>query len=349
MNEQKNDDFFKLDVELHLSTPTTDINYFPEMKRYAKLAGGFRRYLYGPEGGPAWPRPSKESKDLDPAAGAGGYQTPTPEDIIAVMDKYGVDMACVLPESMMVSTGYSRKWSTNGFVAQACEKYPDRFVFQPNVGPLIHRGVKNAVWELEYLVKERNAKVVKFYPAEDTYINDRQIWPFYEKCCELNIPVCIHTGGGILPFVYTKYCLPIHLEDVINDFPEIKIVAYHFGYPYHHDLNLIAAANPDNIWIGMSFFLAWSVSAPRRFAELIGEAMRFAGPDRIVWGSDSFMQLETRMKLSVEGWRDFQIPEDMQAGYGYAPITPDDRRKFFGENLARLINIEPKRRIKMKT
>jgi predicted TIM-barrel fold metal-dependent hydrolase len=35
----------------------------------------------------------------------------------------------------------------------------------------------------------------------------------------------------------------------------------------------------------------------------------------------------------------------MRLGYGYPEITDEDRRKIFGENLARLIGIEPKRRI----
>ena len=43
--------------------------------------------------------------------------------------------------------------------------------------------------------------------------------------------------------------------------------------------------------------------------------------------------------------REFQIPEDMQEGYGYPAITDEDRRKIFGENLAGLIGIEPKRRV----
>jgi hypothetical protein len=35
----------------------------------------------------------------------------------------------------------------------------------------------------------------------------------------------------------------------------------------------------------------------------------------------------------------------MQQSYGYPALTDDDRRKIFGENLAGLIGIAPKRRI----
>lgn len=36
-----------------------------------------------------------------------------PESIIWAMDKYGVDIACLLPESMMDSSGYITRWVTN--------------------------------------------------------------------------------------------------------------------------------------------------------------------------------------------------------------------------------------------
>ena len=45
----------------------------------------------------------------------------------------------------------------------------------------------------------------------------------------------------------------------------------------------------------------------------------------------------------VEG----KAPEDMQEGYGFTPLTPEVKRKVFGENLARLLGIEPKRRVKV--
>lgn len=328
------DEYFKVDVELHLVSSTAEIQYYPQYRTFADLGPQRGRVLLGYEGGPAWPRPGEDKA---------GW--PSPEDILAAMDKYDVDVACLLRESMMVSTGYAAPWSTNGFVAGVCDKYPDRFILQANVGPFKMRGVKNAIWELEHLVKERNCKLVKFYPPEDTYINDRELWPFYEKCVEMDIPVSMHTGHGILPFVHTKYCLPILLEDVLIDFPQLKVIAFHFGWPYHHDLNMIAAVHP-NLYIGTSYWNVWALSAPWRFAELIGEAMRFVGSDRIVWGSDIAFTPNARMRASVEGWKNFQIPTEMQEGYGYAPITTEDRRKIFGENLAKLLKIDTRRRIK---
>jgi predicted TIM-barrel fold metal-dependent hydrolase len=41
------------------------------------------------------------------------------------------------------------------------------------------------------------------------------------------------------------------------------------------------------------------------------------------------------------------MPEDLQKGYGYAPVTDEVKRMIFGENLAKLLNVDTsKRRVK---
>lgn len=48
---------------------------------------------------------------------------------------------------------------------------------------------------------------------------------------------------------------------------------------------------------------------------------------------------------AVKGLVEFQIPEGMQIVYGYPAITEEVKAKMFCGNLARLLGIEPKRRI----
>ena len=55
-----------------------------------------------------------------------------------------------------------------------------------------------------------------------------------------------------------------------------------------------------------------------------------------MWGTD-YAGFGIQIKGAVEGLRNFQIPEDMQEGYGYPPITDEDKAKMFGGNLGRLL------------
>ncbi len=333
---RKKDDYFKIDPEAHLIGDMEPIDHFPGVKMWWKAAGSITRPLtlgVRPESFEGMERWEMEKK-ADPA------------NLLKAMDKYGVDVACLLPESMMDTTGYSSRWVTNGEMAKVVESNPQRFMYEPNVSPIKHRGVKNVIWELEYWVKEKGAKIFKFYPPEDTYINDSDLWPFYDKAQELNIVLDIHTGFCWVPPGKSKYALPIQLDDVARDFPDLKIVAFHMGYPYCDDLNMVAMGHP-NVYCCLSLIVPWAGSAPKKFASIIGEALRFVGPDRIIWGTD-YAGFGAQIRGSVTEMLDFQIPEDMQKGYGYPPITDEDRRKIFGLNLAKLLGIEPKRRIETK-
>jgi uncharacterized protein len=332
------DNYFKIDVECHLSG---------DIKKYIDYYPAYKKWWIGTDatgaafGARKQPAAEHEAPKAHKAAEAEVWE---PDKLIGYMDRFGVDMACVLPESMMDTTGFTTKWSTNGYLAAACEKYPDRFILQANVGPFIQRGMKNVLWELDYLVKERNCKLVKFYPPEDTYINDERIWPFYERCQQLGIPVTIHTGFSWCPPGKSKYCLPVQLDDVANDFWDLKIIAFHAGYPYCHDLNMVALTHP-NVYISYSLILAWAQNAPKRLAEIVGESIQYAGEDRIVWGTDFFGGGGT-IALGVNAWRNFHMPEDLQKDYGYAPVTDEIKAKVFGGNLAKLLNVDTRRRVK---
>jgi predicted TIM-barrel fold metal-dependent hydrolase len=265
-----------------------------------------------------------------------------PETLLVAMDKYGVDIACLLPESMMDTTGYTSRWCTNGEMAKVVESNPDRFMYEPNLSPIKHKGVKNTIWELEYWVKEKGAKIFKFYPPEDTYINDEELWPFFAKAEELGIVLDIHTGFCWVPPGKSKYALPIYIDDVARDFPELKINAFHMGYPYCDDLNMVAMGHP-NVYLCLSLLVPWALGAPRKFAKIIGEALRWAGPDKIIWGTD-YAGFAMQLRSAVSGLRDFQIPEDMQKNYGYPAITDEERAKIFGGNLGRLMGIDTSQR-----
>jgi len=332
--QSKQDDYFKIDPEAHLVGDMEPINYYPGVKMWWKAIENITSPLIMglPLADLAEIEPWEMQKNADPSS------------LLRSMDKYGVDVACLLPESMMDTTGYSSRWVSNGDMGKIVESNPDRFVYEPNISPVKQRGVKHAIWDLEYWVKEKGAKIFKYYPPEDTYINDPDLWPFYKKAEELGIVLDIHTGFCWVPPGKSKYALPIQLDDVARDFPNLKIVAFHMGYPYCDDLNMVAMGHP-NVYPCLSLLIPWAKSQPRKFARIIGEALRWVGTDRIIWGTD-YAGFSSQMGLAVKGLNEFQIPEDMQKDYGYPAITDEMRRKIFGLNLARLMGMEPKRRIK---
>ncbi|RJR50433.1 MAG: amidohydrolase [Desulfobacteraceae bacterium] len=330
----RKDDYFKIDPEPHLIGDLDEVKHFPGVQMWWRAIAGIHRPML--TGMPPEAYEGMESWEM--------VKTPDPDSLLAAMDKYGVDIACLLPESMMDTTGYTTRWCSNGQMAKIVESNPNRFMYQPNLSPIKHKGAANTVWEMEYWVKEKGAKIFKFYPPEDTYINDPDLWPFYRKAEELDIVLDIHAGFCWVPPGKSKHALPIYIDDVAREFPGLKINAFHMGYPYCDDLNMVAMAHP-NVHVCLSLLLPWAASAPRKFAKIIGEALRWVGPDKIIWGTD-YAGYGVQIRSAVIGMREFQIPEDMQKNYGYPPITDEDRAKFFGGNLGRLLGVDTaKRRI----
>jgi predicted TIM-barrel fold metal-dependent hydrolase len=102
-------------------------------------------------------------------------------------------------------------------------KYPGKFFTFAGVNP--HR--RNAVQILERAVGEWGARGLKLLPYTGFYPDDRTCYRLYDKCAELGIPVCIHTGSAFMG--YMKYAQPVYVEQPAKDFPELDFIMAHAG------------------------------------------------------------------------------------------------------------------------
>jgi hypothetical protein len=80
------------------------------------------------------------------------------------------------------------------------------------------------------------------------------------------------------------------------------------------------------------------VTFPTVAAHLIGQLLKFMGPDRVVFGSDSVWYGSPQWQIEAL-WR-FQIPEEMRRKYGYPELTPQIKRKILGLNSAQLYGMK---------
>jgi len=101
----------------------------------------------------------------------------------------------------------------------------------------------------------------------------------------------------------------------------------------------VLAAPFKNIYAEIGTTWASSVvTFPTVAAHIMGQLMKFMGPDRIVFGSDSVWYGSPQWQIDAF-WR-FQIPEEMRKQYGYPELTHDAKRKILGLNSARLYGIK---------
>jgi hypothetical protein len=312
--------------ECHLMNPQTlsEVGYYPDVHRWWRSVEGVMR---------AWAGRSLENAE---------WPAPIASELVKWMDAARVDVCFALREPMMDVTGGVTSLSTNGFVLQQIEPWPDRLYLECNVGPILRRGVRHAIWELEYLVRERNAKLCKVYaPEDDGPLDDRRLWPFYERACELGIALTVHTGQSYVVPQPSRHSMPETLDQVLIDFPELQVIAYHMGWPRSEELIGLAGKHA-NLHLSLSGIVGWLERAPHRAYHLIGTALQWVSHERIVMGLALPFDDMPRV---VDFVRTLQIPEELRAQWGYPEITPAMRAAFLGTNLARLAKIEPKKRV----
>jgi uncharacterized protein len=222
--------------------------------------------------------------------------------------------------------------------------YPERIVFCGGVDPL-WQGVNAAVEELERQKVEWNAVSFKFYQTQydrSWRADDEKLaYPLYEKCLALGVNnVQLHKG---IPFAFENIeeLRPNDVQKAARDFPKLTFIIHHLGVPYVDETMNIAARFP-NVWVALSGWVNAYPLMPYECLHQLGKALMQVGPDRLLWGTESF--LAASVQPWVELFATIQIPEELQDKHGYPAITEAARRQMFGLNQARLLgmNVEAK-------
>src|SRR5437763_2054359 len=175
--------------------------------------------------------------------------------------------------------------------------------------------------EMERQVKELKIDAWKMYTGAELgekawFMDDEKVaYPFWERTKKLGIKnLCVHKGLPLGAF-NEKACQPHDLEKAAKDWPDLNFIVYHSGYrgtgwlargtgtrvedaakndpqeiPWTSDLFRILKRNPGlkNVYfeLGGTFNLL-SMAAPVSCLHLLGQMLQVAGPERILWGTDS--------------------------------------------------------------
>lgn len=179
------------------------------------------------------------------------------------------------------------------------------------------------------------------------YLDDPKVaFPVFDKARKLGVTTfCIHKGLAVIWFD-EKFCRMQDLEPAVLANPDLTFIIYHSGYPWVDDLVNITRwkRNPalnvaNNLYAELgSTFALLVTGAPTEAAHVLGKLVTHVGADRIVWGTDSTWWGSPQWQ--IDAFRRFQIPEDIQKGYGYKPITDQDKELILGINSARIYKID---------
>ena len=135
----------------------------------------------------------------------------------------------------------------------------------------------------------RNPKVVgfKFHPPDQGfYPSDRKFYPIWEVIQASGKPAMFHIGFTVLGAnteggsgIGLDYGRPIHLDTVAKDFPRMKILAAHPGWPWVEE-TIGVVTHKKNIHVDTSGYLAEQL--PELFQKAIGSRLQ----DKALFGTD---------------------------------------------------------------
>lgn len=112
----------------------------------------------------------------------------------------------------------------------------------------------------------------------DLPINHRDLWPFYAKCAELDVPVVMQVGHSAesMPSAHAR---PILLDDVALYFPELRIVAAHTGWPWVEELIAIA-------WKHANVYIGTTAHFPKYWDPALVQFLSTRGRGKVLYGTD---------------------------------------------------------------
>ena len=197
--------------------------------------------------------------------------------------------------------GPSGPMITNDEVATAVDRHPDRVV---GIASVDIRNPMEAVRELRYYVKNHGFKGLRVLPwLWGLPPDDRRYYPLYAECVDLDITFCLqvgHTG----PMEPSEPGRPIpYLDHVAHEFPELRIVGGHIGFPWTSEMISLMMKHP-NVYVDTSAY-----KASRFPAELVNY-MKGAGKKKVLFGTNYPMLTPDDCLGGLDA---LGLPEDVQA------------------------------------
>jgi predicted TIM-barrel fold metal-dependent hydrolase len=139
----------------------------------------------------------------------------------------------------------------------------------------------------------------------------------YERAQDLGLPVMIHTGTSVFPRARNKYAQPIYADDLIVDFPKLRIILAHGGRPLWTNEAFFLTRRSKNV------FLEISNIPPQNLLDYFPRLEQIA--DQTMFGSDWPGPVVKDIGANIERFKELPISDDAKR-----KILRDTALKVFG-------------------
>lgn len=181
-----------------------------------------------------------------------------PQELVAAMDRHGVDIAVVCPLGQDID---------NEYIAEAVQEYPTRLIGFCEANPRDPDAPKT----IRRCFKEYGLKGYKLHPQMQGHPPSSHplMDPVMSVCAELDIPVYAHCLDDM-------WVTPFQYEEMIRPFSTVKLILGHMGFMWLGPECIQVAQRHPNVYLETSFT---SLAGQR-------DAIKALGPERVIMGTD---------------------------------------------------------------
>jgi len=238
-------------------------------------------------------------------------------EYVAKMDRAGIErslLVAVRAGDMRVKHSFAIPYER---IAGYCEQFPGRF---HGLAGIDASRIMPSLRELERAITELGFVGAHLYPHWfERPPDDAWYYPFYAKCCELDVPIMMQIGhcldyqrDRILPSVGR----PIALDRVAIDFPDLKLIGIHLGWPWTEEMIAVCFKHAN-------VYMAGDAYAPKHWPPEYLRYLDSWGQDKCLFGTDWPVIDPERAMQEVE----------------QLPIREESRAKFLRENAMQLFRL----------
>jgi len=245
-------------------------------------------------------------------------KTQSIDDLLKEMDEAGITWGVVMGRQSAPPHGSV----PNDEIAAAVHAHPNKFV---GFAGIDLQDIEAGVREIERMAKVAGFCGISIEPGAGItpmYSDDRKLYPLYERCQELELPISITISGYLAAMVghSLAYGSPTPVFQVARDFPRLRIVVSHGAWPNVLPMLEVAFIR-DNVYVSPDLYLN-GTNTPGA-AEYVKAAHFYLG-ERLLFGT---AYPSRPLKESVEAFRQWDWAPGLQ-------------QKILYENAARLLKLK---------
>jgi hypothetical protein len=202
----------------------------------------------------------------------------------------------------------------NADVQRIVAEHPGRFIGAASIDPTSRQG---ACATIDQALRD-GFKLINIEPGSypvPMYADDRRLYPIYAHCEDVGVPVIMMVGGTAGPDL--SYSDPIRTDRVLADFPQLKVVVAHGGWPWVNEI-LHIAFRRTNLYLSPDMYFS-----------------RMPGWEEYVKAADSFLADRMLYASSFP----FCPVKDYKSWFERLPIKPENLAKVMGGNACRLLGL----------